>query len=217
IPDLVRDGGGQLVDARLLLRLHGRAFTAQLPLDGRLEEALPQQPRAEDRHVVREEPDPPAERRPDEPGIASGEEVDDPEKCDDPEVAEQVSVEACLRGGASTRARQRIRGLALSIPLAVSLPVPRGTTSPSGPLVAQTVELRVRAYAALEVREEHHGDENSEEGHRSGIGLLFAKATAVPNCMPTGARPGRRVGGLRPHGCDCGTHARLPSDGCGPA
>src|SRR5262249_4190679 len=178
---------------------------------------LPQQPRAEDRHVVREEPDPPAERRPDEPGIASGEEVDDSEKSDDPEVAEQVPVEAGLCGGASTRACQRIRGLALSIPRAESLPVPMDTTRPRGPLVAHLVELGVRAYTALEVREEHHGDENSEEGHRSGIRLLFAKATAVPNCMPTGARPGRRVGGLRPHGCDCGTHARLPSGGCGPA
>src|SRR5207244_8938671 len=119
--------GGQRVDARLLLRLHGRPLAPQLPLHRRVEEVLPQEPGAEDRHVVREEPDPPAERRPDEPGIACGEEVDDSEERDDSEIAEQVAVEASLRGGAATGPGQGIRDLVLSVPVAV--PVPRGTTS----------------------------------------------------------------------------------------
>ena len=70
IPDLVRDGGGEFVDARLLLRLHGRALAAELPLDRRVEEALPKQTGAEDRHVVGEESYAPPECGPEEPGVA---------------------------------------------------------------------------------------------------------------------------------------------------
>jgi hypothetical protein len=42
VADLVGDARRQLVDARLLLGAHAGALAAQLALDGRVEEALPQ-------------------------------------------------------------------------------------------------------------------------------------------------------------------------------
>src|SRR5205823_1763033 len=76
VPDLVRDAGGQLVDARLLLGLHRGALAAQLAIDRRLEVSLAQHVRAEHRHPVREDAHAPAERGPDEPRVAGCEEVD---------------------------------------------------------------------------------------------------------------------------------------------
>ena len=100
VADLVRDGRRQLVDAGLLLGLHHHLLAPHLALDGRLEVALVQHARAEHRHVVREQADAPAERRPQEPRVARGQEVDQREKGDHAEVAHEVDVEADLRLGA---------------------------------------------------------------------------------------------------------------------
>ena len=114
VADLVRDGRRQLVDAGLLLGLHHHLLAPHLALDRRLEVALAHHAAAEHRHVVREQAEAPAERRPQEPGIVARRMVSrliSARKRDHAEVAHQVGVEADLGVGAAAGLAQGL-GLA---------------------------------------------------------------------------------------------------------
>ena len=84
-----------------------RLLALHLALDGGLEVALAEEPRAEHAHVVREEADAPAERRPEEP---EGErhQVQDRQQGDDRDVPEEVRVEAELGDGPAARPPIRV-------------------------------------------------------------------------------------------------------------
>src|SRR5262249_48943742 len=168
VPDLVRNGRRQLAQARLLLGLHDDLLALQLALDRGIEVARLERARSEDAHPVREQPEAPPERRPQEPGIPGGHDVDQREQRDDGEVADEVHVEAGLGRRPAAGADQRVvlsrwllgrrpalpaRGAALlspAIPLVVALhlggpfPVPVGVPVPValGLLGPVTVPLR---------------------------------------------------------------------------
>ena len=237
IPDLVRDARGQLVDARLLLGLHGGALASELALDRRVEVPLPQHVGAEDGHPVRKDADAPPERRPDEPGIAGGEEVDEREKGDDAEVAHQVRVEAGFSGRAPARAakglllrRARLRRLrAVSPPLPACLPsclarrayrLPTRAPLPGSPRVVPSAAARptltdphpVVPEAATEVAEQEARHQEAEERHESPPTQRACQI--VGRCR----RPEKVGPRSRPlHAATCAGDARPQSGRCGRA
>src|SRR5262249_29922278 len=138
IADLVGDRRRQLVEARLLLGLHGRLLALQLALDGGIEVARLQGTRAEHAHPVRAEPEAPADRGPEKPGVPGGHQVDEREQRDDAEVGREMAVEAHLRRRPRAGAREDLLLLAAWL-----LGRSTGCLVPAPALLPPAIALRV--------------------------------------------------------------------------